>query len=357
MNGIFDNVKIAGICGAVSTNWVPISSFAGDDLTPEMIEKFTKQIGVIGRYNAGIRQTTSDFCYAAAERLISEKQIDKSEIGILAFVSQSADYKSPATACVLHGRLGLDERCLSFDVNLGCSGFTCGMNIVSSLLQSSGKKYALLLCGDTSVREMDPGTITKVSNSARLLFGDGGAATLLELCESCEKMYMEERTQGNGFRTIIEPHIGYRNPPSESDKIKGSTRMDDIEVFNFSTSRAPELIESTMKIADAKVEDYDCLVLHQANLKIIKRIAKLTGFGMEKTLLGLDEFGNTSSASIPLALVKKYGDESRDEIIRAMLCGFGIGLSWSTVDCVINTKDILPLVKTDDYFEDGFYDE
>ena len=133
--------------------------------------------------------------------------------------------------------------------------------------------------------------------------------------------------------------------------------MDDVAVFNFAIHEVPELLKETMKLTGNQPENYDALVLHQANLFIIKQVMKRAGFPEEKVLISLDEFGNTSSASIPISLVKRYGDLADSRKLHILACGFGVGLSWSTADCYIDTADILPLIHTDEYFVDGYSDE
>ena len=351
----FENIKISAISAAVSNDWSSLLDFSDED--PTVIKKFIKKTGVEGRYNAGIKQTTSDFCYAAAKKIIEEKHIDKKKIGILVFVTQTPDYGIPATACVLLDRLGLSKDCLVFDVNLGCSGFTYGLNIVASLLKNSNAETALLLCGDTSAKEKRSSIKVKTNHSASMLFGDSGTATLITKDSQSKPVKMISKTDGSGFKAIISPYGEWRHPDAPIEK--KCTTMDDVAVFNFTISDVPELLEKTMALQNYNPDDYDCLVLHQANLFIMKQVAKRTGFDMTKTLVSLDKFGNTSSSSIPITLVKRYGDSEVNKEIHALMCGFGIGLSWSTVDCFIDTNDILPLVHTDEYFNDGYpsYDE
>ena len=131
-------IEITGIATAVSNNWTPISSF--HEMDEKTVAKFIKNTGVKGRYNASEKQTTSDFCFAAAENLLRTKKIDRNRINALILVTQSPDYKSPASACVLHGRLGLSENCLAFDINLGCSGFTSSLATIGSILANQAEK-------------------------------------------------------------------------------------------------------------------------------------------------------------------------------------------------------------------------
>lgn len=350
-----DGIRIAAMSAAVSNSWVPLNEVVPRE-EPEVIAKFIKKTGVKGRYNAGLKQTTSDFCYAAARTILEKKCIDPEEIGILVFVTQTADYGIPATACVLQERLGITKNCIAFDVNLGCSGFSYGLNIVCSLLKASNAQKALLLCGDTSAKEKNQKNKVKTSHSASMLFGDSGTATLLVKDDKASSIHMISKTDGAGFKAIIAPYGQWRNPEPPEGKTKGTT-MDDIAVFNFAINEVPPLLKCQMEEAGTAAEDYDCLVLHQANLFMLKQIAKRTGFSMERTLVSIDEFGNTSSSSIPISLVKEYGEKNDGKEIRALMCGFGVGLSWSTADGYIHTDDILPLIHTDEFYDDGYESE
>lgn len=344
-------IKIAGIAAAVSNNWVSLKETSDENV--QVVDKFVKTTGVMGHWAASIKQTTSDFCYAAAERLIAEKGIKKSEIGVLVFVTQSSDYELPATGCLLQHRLGLSESCIAFDVNLGCSGFVYGVEIAGAILQNTESEYALLMVGDTSAREKSAKKKQKLSHSFSMLFGDSGTATLLKKDQAAKSIPVSLSTDGEGYKAIIRPYRGWRNP-DVPDGVDGWSRMDDIAVFNFANTEASAQILDYMEQTDTKPDDYDCLVLHQANMMILKRIAKKTGFSAEKNLISIDRFGNTSSASIPITLVDHYGELNEDKMIYALCCGFGIGLSWATAALELNVKDILPLVHTDDYFEDGY---
>lgn len=350
MYSTFQNLKICGMAAAVSNNWESLLKVSDED--EAIVRKFIKKTGVEGRYAASPRQCTSDFCYAAAEKLLQEKGIDRNQIGVLVFVTQTSDYGIPATACVLQHRLGLNKSCIAFDVNLGCSGFTYGFEIAASLLNNSETEYALLLCGDTSARERSVKKKSKTTHSASMLFGDSGTATLIHK-EASAPIAVSSHSDGSGFKAIISPYGSWRNPDRPESEQPG-TRMDDIAVFNFATSETVDQINEYMNRAGTTSENYDCLVLHQANMMIMKRIAKKTGFPESKMLVSMNKFANTSSSSIPITLVNEYGDNGEDKTINALCCGFGVGLSWSTVALPIEVKDILPLVHTDEYFEDGY---
>jgi len=344
------DIRVVAMAAAVSNTWDSVREISKEG--DAIINKFIKTTGVEGRYSANPWQCTSDFCFAAAEKILNDKGIDRNEIGVLVFVTQTPDYGIPATGCLLQDRLGLNKSCIAFDVNLGCSGFTYGMTIVGSLLQNTQCRYGLLLAGDTSARERSHKKKAKVGHSAELLFGDSGTATLIEKMPS-EKILVSSHTDGSGYKAIISPYGAFRNPDRPESEVPG-TRMDEIQVFNFATSEATEQINDYMQVTNTTPDDYDCLVLHQANLMIMKRIGKKTAFPTEKVLVSLNKFANTSSSSIPITLVDKYGEEQDGRNINALCCGFGIGLSWSTIALPLNVNDIYPLVHTDDYFVDGY---
>lgn len=343
-----NGIKIAGIAAAVSNTHTLIDSFAGE-IDPMTIKKFKKMTGVYGRYDAGPKQCTSDFCFAAANELLKVKKVPPEEIGAVVFVTQTPDYVEPATACVLHHRLGIGKNCIAFDVNLGCSGYVYGLSILGSIMASSNINRALLLAGDTSAK-IKYDWLKQTENSFNLLFGDSGTATLLEKDSGSDDMVFMLRTDGSGYQAIINPVYSCRHPRCTKKM------MDDAEVFNFTISDVPEIVKEYFEHTGTDVEDFDCFAPHQANLFILKQLAKRTGIPMDKVLVSLDEYGNTSSSSIPLTLAKHYGDSVRDQNIKALACGFGIGLSWGICSMKINANDILPVLHTDEYFDDGIED-
>ena len=348
-------IKIGAISSAVPSAWESIQSEFCDNYKcdEKKIDKFIKNTGVGGRYKANERQTTADLCFIAAKELLKRKNIDKSKIGILVLITQTADYLTPASSFVLHHRLGLSQNCLTFDINLGCSGFTHGLFIVSSILKQSNCDYALMLCGDTCAREWHPERNNLTKKLERRLFGDSGTATLLVKDSTASDIEILVASDGSGYKTIIVPYELYRNPIIDSIE-KPDILMNGIDVFSFSTTKASDMILELMDKNKTTPKDYDCLVLHQANELILDRIAKNTGFENDKNIKSIHKYGNTSSASIPNSLIYNYGDDN-DGILHCLLCGFGVGLSWSAVDCYIEKKDILPQCYSDEYFDDGYY--
>lgn len=345
---LLKNIRIRGLASAVSDNWDDLDKYK--ELMGEAnVDKFKRSTGVKGRYISPEKQTTADLAFAAAQKLIEKYNISpENDIDAIVFVSQTADYTKPATACVLHKRLGLKKDCIAYDISLGCSGFVYGIYSLGSIMSTSNIRRALLMVGDTSGRIQMKSDFYSSTDVGKLLFGDAAAAAILESDTTAKDIRGAFRTDGNGYKAIISPYRHYRHPEG-----KFGTLMDGVEVFNFTINEVPALIKEFMASTNTTTDDYDCLVLHQANLYIMKQVAKRTGFPLDKMLVSIDEYANTSSASIPTALTKYYGKETTGKKLKALMCGFGVGLSWGIISAEIDTNDILPLTQTNDYFDDG----
>ena len=324
----FRNVRLAGFSAGVPANIA--SNLRGGVSQDYDNEDFIKTTGILER-RFDERFTSSDLCYDAAERLISDLKWDKSEIDALIFVSQYADYIVPATACILQNRLHLSTECYAMDIPLGCSGWVYGLSSAVALLQNGHIRKALLLCGDAKRRVPfnDP------------LFGHAGTATALEYREGAAGFRFHFGTDGSGYDAIMIPDGGARNqvtPESFKEEIiegrrynRLQTRMKGMDVFAFGISTAPK---SVKKLAEHFGFDYlaaDYYVFHQANMKMNNLIAKKLKLDEEKVPSCMYRFGNTSSASIPLTIVTQLKGKVEDRPTKFICCGFGVGLSWGTV--------------------------
>ena len=338
-----NNIAIKGIACAVSTNWVSIESLKNGE-NDAKLDKFVKTTSVEGHYECGPRQTAADLGCVAARRLMEQKGIDPADVGVLVYVTQYPDYRVPSTACVLQNRLGLAKDCIAFDVNLGCSGFVYGLNIVASLMQTGNARYGLLLAGDTPSKGVR-------SDNSRNLFGDASSATLLVKEEGAAPMTIASRTDGSGYRAILRPY-GYSKHPERPDT---EGVFDEIDVFNFAINHAPALINELLETKGLTPDDFDCMALHQANMMIMKQIVRRTHFDKDKVIYSIDRYANTSAASIPLCFVKKYGEAAGHQAVRALICGYGVGLSWAAGDITLDTADVLPIIETDEYYDDGLF--
>lgn len=352
----FQNLKIAAVCSAVPTNVVSVEEFA-DRFGMDYVEKFKTSTGIKQFHQTAEHQTASDLCYVAAERILEEKNVERGSIGALVFVAHSTDYRRPATACVLHKRLKLSKDCVAFDISLGCSAFVYGLQTVCSLMQSSNIERALLLVGETLTKMTNPG-----DKSVAMLFGDGGSAVLIEKTENESPIQGILKSDGTGYKAIIAPGGGYRNMNAPHDDFvwpDGNIRslyntiMQGEDVFSFTITDVPRTIKEFLKTTETTVEDYDCFAFHQANQFISQMLCKKLKINPEKMPLCLDRYGNSSAPAIPLVICDTYGQNQDTRNIRFLMCGFGVGLSWGVCSATINVKDIMPIIETDEIFEEG----
>ncbi len=340
----FKNVRIAGYSAAVPKN---IIKNDGDTIKSEdyTAEEFVEMTGVRQR-RISYKLTSSDLCYEAAEKLISDLSWNKSEIGVIIFVSQTPDYILPATACILQDRLGLSKECYATDVSLGCSGWVYGLSNIVSLITIGSIKKGLLMVGDAKRRTdgpIDP------------LFGHAGAVTAVEFDEGNEGFKFHFGTDGSGYDAIIIPDGGSRNQVKHSSfelqEIEGKmmhrlqTRMKGMDVFSFGISVPPKSIKALGKQYDFNYLDYDYFVFHQANMKMNGMIQKKLKLDSERVPASMPNFGNTYSASIPITIVTELKDRVEQKPTKMICCGFGVGLSWGTVAYETNNIVISELVE------------
>ena len=352
----FGNIRIAGIASAVpstikkSTDYM---SLFGE----ENVLKFVEMTGIKEHRVSADYQTASDLGFAAAEHLLTQKGIERDTIGVLIFGAHSTDYRRPATAAVLHKRLGLNINCAAFDVGLGCSAFIYCVQIAASMLSSSLAKRALVIVGETMTKMIYP-----EDQSAAMLFGDGGAAVLLEKTDKESFLLGKLATDGNGYRAIIAPAGGFRNMEDSrepmvwadgSKRTLYNTNMNGTDVFSFTMTKVPRTIKEFLQETNQAIESFDCLAFHQANKLIAQQLAKKLKTDVSKMPLCLDRYGNTSAPAIPLVLSDTYGSDQNNRELNVLMCGFGVGLSWGVMSAKINTNDIYPVIETDEIFTEG----
>lgn len=296
--------------------------------------------------------TTSDLGLPAAEKLIADLGWDKKSIGALLFVSQTADYILPATACILQDKLGLSRECFATDISLGCSGWVYGLSMAASLVSNGHgdtMNRALLIAGDSKGRV--PGDAP--------LFGAACTVTALEYKEGAKGFQFHFGTDGSGYEAIIIPDGGCRNGISkesfENYEFDGhmynrlQARMDGMDVFSFGITTAPKSMKRLAEHFGFDYQEADYYVFHQANKMMNDKIAKKLKLDNDKVPMSILDFGNTSSASIPLTIVSQLKGKIEEKTSRFICCGFGVGLSWGTVafeqeGCVIS--DLVELGET-----------
>jgi 3-oxoacyl-[acyl-carrier-protein] synthase-3 len=331
----FNNVGISGMAAAVPKRI--IKNYEYDLYFPkEDIKNIVDKIGVEERRFADEKTCSSDLCFAAAEKLISDMKIEREEIDLIIFISQTPDYRMPATSVLLQERLKLSTGTITFDVNLGCSAFLYGLSIVYSMMEKSTIRKALILDGETRSK-----VYSHKDRKTAFLFGDAGIVALVERGDRFSQSYFSLNSDGSHESLIKINAGGYRNMSScETVKEKvvdeyGNIRseeqgyMNGADVFNFVIREVPKDFNRLLEFAKTESTQIDYFVFHQANSYINSFLAKKLKLPEEKIPSTIHKYGNTSSVSIPLTIVS----ELKNKLIerkKVLLNGFGVGLTWGT---------------------------
>lgn len=342
-------VRIAGIASAVPKEIVSNSDYTV--LSEEQREKIIKYTGIRFRRWAPQALTCSDLCQASAERLLPELGWKASDIEAIVFVSQTPDYPFPATAQILQHKLGVPKTSLAFDINLGCSGYTYGLYALGALLEAGGIKRGLLLAGDVSKMHGDSDPASAV------LFGHAATATAMEFTSGDTKpISFEFGSDGGGHQVIYVPAGGSRNPVDATSFQKaelkgGGSRsatdvvLDAAEIINFTMREVPPSVKRLLEFTGRTVPEIDAYVFHQANQFINNQVARKIGIKPEQAPSTLYDFGNTSSATIPLTITHKLRERIAAAPLKIVMSGFGVGLSWASTYWDAENVVLPPLVE------------
>lgn len=327
-----NNVSVVGMSACVPSDILKTESIYRWD----GCESFIETTGIEQKRCAPKDVCSSDLCIKAAEKLIEELGWMRETIDAIVFVSQTPDYVLPSTAPIIQDRLGLGSHCFTLDISLGCSGWVYALSVLSALMQNGTIKKGLLLAGDTILKLCSPD-----DKSTYPIFGDAGTVTALEYDEGAEGLSFVLYSDGAGYKDIIVPDGGRnRISPNSLEKVqvgdgivrsRVNVEMDGMSVFAFGISKVPKIVNELAEHFGVNKDDVNLFGFHQANLFMNEKIRKKLKLSEEKVPYCIDEFGNTSCASIPLALVTRCRERLKNEFLKHIDCGFGVGLSWGAV--------------------------
>ncbi len=332
---LISHVKISAIATAVP--WNVIDNRENTDFSKEEVDKIVASTGVVTRRVTSVTVCTSDLCFEAAENLLKTLSIQRDEIDIIVFVSQTPDYILPATACILQEKLKLKTTVMAFDVNLGCSGYVYGLILLAQLLSSGQYRKALLLGGDTISKLVAP-----KDRSVAFLFGDAGSASLLEYDQEALDLAVDFGTDGTGVDKLKVAAGGFRCPSPP----RAELFMSGADIFSFTLKEVPKTIETVLKIAQLSKSKIDFYIFHQANIFMLNHLIKKMELSATQVPISLQEYGNTSVASIPLTLCVERAKIEPN--VKLLLCGFGVGFSWASLIMTAGQLAILePIIVRD----------
>lgn len=295
--------------------------------------------GVERKHIVSEGMTGSDLCLKATEVLLEKLGWERESIDAICYVTQTPDFTSPPTVFVMHDKLNLSEHCMAVDINHGCPGWVVGLNSLASLMSHGSIKRALLLDGDNI-------TVTQyaMDRESRPLFGDCGTATALEYDENASPMLFEIGTNSKDGRALMHEKGGWRTPYTmetyqEELELRSGKRtmeavtdaMDGMSVFSFGITMPPKSMKKLCSEYDVDINDIDKLLIHQANLFMVNKIAKKMKVDGSKVPISLKNYGNTTSCTIPLTLVSQCANDYAHKKQKTLACGFGTGLAWASV--------------------------
>jgi len=307
------------------------------DFPDVRMKDLTRLTGVKQRHIAAEGETPVDMAEKAAQQLFMEHNISPSEIDFIILCTQWPDYITPSSSCILQDRLNIPHSAGSMDISQGCTGYIYGLATAKGLVESGSARNVLLITSEAitkSIHDQD------VSNMA--IFGDGAAACLVSGTEAIAGVDIGRfsfGTDGSGYEDIIIRYGGARFPltryTSENYKDKtGNVRndtsfyMNGPAIFTFSTKVAPKLLEEVIEKNSMLFEDIDFFIFHQANRIILETILKKNKIPPERSIIFLEEVGNTVSSTIPIALYEALKQGRVKTGDKVFLGAFGVGLSW-----------------------------
>ena len=293
---------------------VPKREVTNDDMAKivDTSDEWIKQrTGMSVRHHVSDGENHTMLAEQAARAAIEKSGIDKEDVGVVIVCTVSADYYSPSAACLIQGRLGLKKDIIAFDLGAGCSGFVFGLETIRALMMARNAKYGLIIGAEVLSKKMD-----MTDRGTCVLFGDGAAAAVVELSDSL-------------YTSVIgvdgdEEMINIKTP-------NGYIHMDGQGTYKFAVATVPNVIEQVVKAAGLTYDDIDHYVMHQANLRIIESIAKKVKQPMDKFIVNIEKYGNTSAASVGLALDEAFEEGRIKPGDKVLICAFGAGRTWGAV--------------------------
>ena len=316
-----------GILGTGS--YLPEKVMTNDDLSKFVDtndEWIRTRTGIRERRIAAENEATSDLAYKAAEKAIENAKIDKNEIDLVIVATMSPDHITPATAAIVQDKLGIDAA--AFDLSAACTGFVYAFTTGYSFVKSGIYKKVLVIGAETMSRMLD-----WEDRTTCVLFGDGAGAVVLGQIENGGYIASHLVSDGSGAEDVIIPAGGSRNPVSkeEIDKREIYFKMKGSDVFKFAVRAFPETVENVLAQGNTTADDVDMFIPHQANIRIIESIAKRFKQPLDKFYVNLQRYGNTSGASIPLALDEANKEGKLKKGDKVVMVGFGGGLTYGSI--------------------------
>lgn len=301
----------------------------------------------ISRRKASPEQTTSDLAYVGVQQIIEAEGVGKDEIGGLLFCSTTPDYRSPATACVLQGRLQLSKDCLAFDLNLGGAGLSYGLQTACALLQNINKPYLLLVVGDTTSKQL--------SKENGLQFGDAASVLLLKKTDAgSNEICISTGSDSTHYDNFIIKGGGFRGTNGLTNYIKDELQIREEAFIKEGTELTTSKVLQFLSDSNKSLDSYDAILIpplgSQYQSAVMDRLSSLGSANIISTA----HLGNTRGVSALLSLNEVF--KSADESVQSpdiLAIDIGEGMSWGIIGFSLDKDCMLPVIETGYKFEDG----
>lgn len=301
-----------------------VTNFDLERMVDTSDEWITTRTGIKERRIAAPSETTSTLALLASRKALESAHVDPDELDCIIVATVTPDMLFPSTACILQEALGA-KNAFAFDLEAGCTGFVYALTVAERYLLSEGKGKALVVGAETLSKIVD-----WQDRATCVLFGDGAGAAVLGLDERPGIIATYLGADGGGAHLLELPAGGSRMPASLEtvEKRLHYIKMNGNEVFKFAVRVVEEASRKVLAKAQKTIDDVSLFIPHQANIRIIQSAAKRLGIPEEKIFVNVDRYGNTSAASIPIALDEALREQRIKEGDIVLLVGFGAGLTW-----------------------------
>ena len=286
-------------------------------------EWIRSRTGIERRY-ISLDENTSDLAVEASKKALNQAGLSAEEIDLIIVATVTPDNFTPSTACIVQDKLGA-KNAWAFDINAACTGFIYALKLGRSLIRSGEAKNALIIGAETLSKALN-----WEDRGSCVLFGDGaGAIVLTSTEEDCGIKRVNVKSDGSKGDSLVIQGLPLNSPFKDGREVsKNYINMNGREIFKFATKVMEESIVEILEKENIKIEDISAIIPHQANLRIIDYVVKRLGIPREKFVTNLQNYGNTSGASIPIALCESINEGNLKKGDNIIMVGFGGGLTW-----------------------------
>lgn len=279
--------------------------------------------GIERRY-ISLDENTSDLAVEASKKALNQAGLSAEDIDLIILATVTPDNFTPSTACIVQDKLGA-KNAWAFDINAACTGFIYALKLGRSLIRSGEAKNALIIGAETLSKALN-----WEDRGSCVLFGDGAGATVLTSTEEdCGIKCVNVKSDGSKGDSLVIQGLPLNSPFKDGKEVSENyINMNGREIFKFATKVMEESIVEILEKENIKIEDIDAIIPHQANLRIIDYVVKRLGIPREKFITNLQNYGNTSGASIPIALCESINEGNLKKGDNIIMVGFGGGLTW-----------------------------